>query len=117
MNKLYLITRRDLSPGYQAVQSVHAAQEFALRFPDAYRHWHRTSNTLALLSVSNTKQLHTLAQQLLAVGIKVAVFVEPDINFGVTAIAVEPGFYAEALVSHLPLALSEYSSSKKRKKR
>jgi len=32
MDKLYIVTRQDLSPGQQAVQSCHAALEFAFRF-------------------------------------------------------------------------------------
>jgi peptidyl-tRNA hydrolase len=32
MSKLYVVTRQDLSPGQQAVQSCHAVLEFAFEF-------------------------------------------------------------------------------------
>jgi hypothetical protein len=51
--KLHLVTRRDLSPGQQAVQAAHALREFIQHHPEVDRDWYERSNTLALLAVED----------------------------------------------------------------
>lgn len=105
---LYVLTRRDMTPGYQGVQSIHAAMEFALRYPDVTETWHGDSNYLCWLSVKNEAVLNSYLlaawqKQLLAVG-----FYEPDVNDQLTAIAIQPGQRSALLVKGLPLALKAY---------
>lgn len=107
-DKLFVVTRRDLSPGYQAVQSIHAAQQFAMNFPLTYQEWLDRSGYIALLSVEDERELKELAME--AAGKKLAVcgFFEPDIVWGMTAIVIEPGQKSARLLQKLPLALSEF---------
>ena len=104
-DKLYVITRQDLDPGYQAVQSIHAAIQFKFEHPEVSQHWFEKSNYLGLLSVANEDELSRLISEASEKGIKFAVFREPDINDQITAIALEPGSKSKKLCSHLKLAL------------
>ncbi len=88
--KLYVVTRRDLSPGQQAVQSIHAAVEFCLEYPQITRKWHNNSNYLVFLAVNDEEELGTLCADATETGISFAVFHEPDIDDELTAIAIEP---------------------------
>lgn len=107
-DKLFVVTRRDLAPGYQAVQSIHAAQQFAIEHPTVNRAWQERSNYLALLSVENVTKLKELAQVAVYKGLAVSVFCEPDLLYKVTAIVIEPGQKSARLLKKLPLALSEF---------
>ena len=101
--KLYLVTRRDLSPGQQAVQAAHALREFAAAYPALDAAWFATSNTLALLAVDDERALWRLLYEANERGMPCAVFREPDLGDAVTALALDAR--AERLVRHLPLAL------------
>ena len=107
--KLYVVTRRDLSPGYQAVQSIHAAQQFAIEFPTLNREWQEQSNYLGFLSVKDEGALKNLAAKAMRLGLAVSVFCEPDTFWHATAIAIEAGTKSRRLCNRLPLALSEYT--------
>lgn len=104
--KLYIVTHRDLLPGYQGVQSIHAALQFAVLYPETFRHWFETSNYLAWLSVPDEAALIALGRRAQAMKLRVAVFTEPDCDYRVTAIAVEPGKKSAKLLKSLPLSLS-----------
>lgn len=104
--KLYIVTRRDLAPGYQAVQSIHAAQQFAMEHFEINQEWQEKSNYLGLLSVKDEAALKHLAARAVKIGLAVSVFCEPDINWGITAIAIAPGSKSRLLCKKLPLALS-----------
>lgn len=104
-DKLYVITRQDLDPGYQAVQSIHAAIQFKFEHPEVSKNWFENSNYLGLLSVANEEELLLLIEQAAQKDIKCSVFREPDINDQITAIAIEPGSKSKKLCSHLKLAL------------
>lgn len=104
-DKLYIVTRRDISPGYQAVQSVHAQGQFCIEHSDTYKRWYTFSNYLALLSVADEKALLKLTDDALSAGARVSAFHEPDIGGNITAIAIEPGEIAKELCKHIPLAL------------
>ena len=110
-DKLYIVTRRDMAPGYQAVQSIHAAQQFAIDFPIANARWHEKSNYLGLLSVKDEVALKRLATKATRVGLAVSLFCEPDVDWQVTAIAIEAGSISRKLCKRLklPLALREYT--------
>ncbi len=102
-----LITRRDLSPGYQAVQPAHALAEFAVTHSDTFKNWMEVGKNLIVLSTTNEKQLLKLAEQFEEKNLKYVLFREPDIGNKATAIAVEPNEEAYKITSSLPLALKE----------
>lgn len=104
-DKLYLITRKDLSAGYQAVQSGHALVEFTMEHPEIADEWHKNSNYLCLLSVDNENDLYTLVCRAKDENLKLSVFREEDIGNEITAICLEPGERSKKLCSNLKLAL------------
>ncbi len=104
-DKVFLVTRRDIEPGYQAVQSCHAMRQFTADHPDIDHEWFKNSNYLALLSVANEIELMRLLTKAADSGFKWSAFREPDIGGEITAIALEPS--AKDLVKGLPLALKE----------
>jgi peptidyl-tRNA hydrolase len=105
--KLYVITRADLPPGAQAVQSAHALREFAATYPDIEKQWYETSNTLIMLEVPTEKDLFQLHLEAGLHNIPVVAFQEPDLNHSVTALALGPSARKLEIVRKLPLALSE----------
>ena len=106
-DKLTIITRRDLSPGYQAVQSGHAAIQFQYEHPIISKNWYENSNYLIFLTTSDESELIRYLEKAKAKGIHTSVFQEPDIDNEITAIALEPSDTTRRLVSNLPLALKE----------
>ena len=81
--KLFVLTRKDISPSQQAVQAGHAVAEFLLRFPDTK--WR--NGTLVYLGVDNEDQLNRWAYKLYFKDIEWIGFREPDIGNQLTAIA------------------------------
>lgn len=106
-DKLYLVTRRDIAPGYQAVQSCHAMRQFTAEHPDRDGEWFTNSNYLALLSVADEVELMRLLTEAKDAGLRWSAFREPDIGGAITAIAIEPHPKAAQLCRGLPLALKE----------
>lgn len=94
-----------MEPGYQAVQSIHAAIQFKFEHPEISLNWFEKSNYLGLLSVANEGELIALIEQATEKGISLSVFREPDIDNQITAIALAPGPQSKKLCSRLPLAL------------
>ncbi len=93
------MTRRDLRPGTQAVQSAHAAVEYAGRHPC-------TGCTLVMLTVADESALALTAAKLEMRGADVERFREPDLDGALTAIAAAGPVTAKRLAS-LPLLLGE----------
>jgi hypothetical protein len=104
-DKLYLVTRADISPGYQAVQSCHAIRQFVSEHPDVDSCWFKDSNYLALLSVDDEIELMRLLVSAHDVGLKTSAFHEPDVGGKITAIAIEPHPKTVEICKNLPLAL------------
>jgi len=104
-DKLYIITRSDLSPGSRAAQSVHGALAFAHEHPEVTGTWYRSSNNIVLLETENEVALLELAMKAKANGVPCSVFKEPDFEDATTSIAIGPSGWR--LVSSLPLALRE----------
>ena len=107
--KLRVVTRRDLSIGYQATQSTHAAIDFQHEFPVEASEWQKNSNYLAVLTVEDESQLIKLITKAILLGIKHTVFREPDIDNQITAVAFEPSEQARKLTSSCPLLGKELS--------
>jgi len=104
-DKLFLVTRRDIAPGYQAVQSCHAMRQFTADHPEVDNDWFAKSNYLALLSVDNEIELMRLLVAATDAGLRSSAFREPDVGGAITAIAIEPHPKAAELCKSLPLAL------------
>lgn len=105
-DKLYLVTRRDLEPGYQAVQSCHATRQFMADHPDIDVEWFTKSNYMCLLSTENETELMRLLVLAHDHGLRASAFREPDIGGAITAIALEPHPKSQELCKNLPLALT-----------
>jgi hypothetical protein len=84
--KLYVVTRKDLIPGAQACQAIHAVCEFADKHPPAYRRWYKKSNYLALLSVNDERALNKYVRRARVNKIHYAEFREPDLDNALTAV-------------------------------
>ena len=110
--KLIIITRRDLHPGYQAVQSSHAGIDFQHQYPEIAKQWNEQSNYLIILSVENEVQLLKYLRKFKMYDLKTTTFREPDIGNQITAIAVEPSERSKKICSNLPLALKECQTQK-----
>ena len=77
--KLVVITRSDISPGYQAVQSTHSIADFAFEFPDTFMKWKLESNSIICLSVKDEYELKKLYQKFKDLTPSV-IFYEPDVD-------------------------------------
>jgi hypothetical protein len=84
--KLVTVTRKDLSAGYQLVQSGHAIAEWIKQFPQEFADWNKHSNYLISLSTNNEESLKDLFKKLQYYGANVVAFYEPDIDNQMTAI-------------------------------
>lgn len=92
--------RGDLSDGYKAVQSTHAAINFTFEHPSRAGPWFHHSNYLVLLE---TNDLQKIIQECENQEIVYTAFREPDIGNEVTAVALEPSPKTQKLVAKLPL--------------
>jgi hypothetical protein len=106
---LYIITRRDLTPGQQMLQSAHAAIEFQHEHVEIAIWWNIHSKYLVFLSVENELELHKLLEKIKLYAIKHSTFFEPDLGNQLTSIAIEPSELSQKLTSRLPLALKEFN--------
>jgi len=94
------------------VQSCHAIVEFSIEHPSLYKEWHTASKAITLLAVKNEDELKFLIKILSESNIALSIFIEPDIQNQVTAIAIAPSIEAKKLCSSIPLALKEYNKPK-----
>lgn len=109
--KLRVVSRRDLSIPYQAVQSAHALTDFQYQHPVEASEWQKKSNYLAFLTVADEAQLIKLIAKAILTGIKHTVFREPDINNEITAVAFEPSEASRKLTSSCPLLGKELENA------
>lgn len=86
--KMVVITRADMPPGYQLVQSVHAMADFAAAHPQAFLAWQKGTNTLACLAVPDEAALANLWDKLGKYGVPQTAFREPDVEDQLTAICI-----------------------------
>ena len=105
--KLYIVTRRDLAPGMQVAQSVHAAFEFARIHPIVTEHWMEISNNICVLAVKDEMELAGLYIAAKFLHLDCIDFREPDLDDEMTAIAIEPNELSQRLVRDLDLALKQ----------
>lgn len=86
--------------------------EFSIEHPSIYKEWHTFSKAITLLAVKNEDELKYLIKSLSESNIPLSIFIEPDINNQVTAIAIAPSAEAKKICSSIPLALKEYHKPK-----
>lgn len=108
VHKLTIVTRKDITPGYQIAQAIHASNQFSVEHTEIFKEWHKDPY-LAVLSTQDENSLINLIDKAKDKGIKVSVFREPDIDNSITAIALEPSDLTRRLTSSLPLALKEFN--------
>ncbi len=77
--KLVVITRSDISPGYQAVQSTHSIADFAFEFPEVFSKWKSESNSIICLSVKSEFELERIYEKFKDLTPTV-IFYEPDVD-------------------------------------
>jgi len=80
--KMYILTRRDLTPSQQAVQGGHALAEFLLNIPQDWN-----NSTLVYLGVNDETHLHRWAHKLDIYDIDFKEWREPDMGNELTALA------------------------------
>lgn len=86
MPKLYVIVRKDLSPGQIIAQSVHASHAFTMKGDqDLVSDWN--NGTVVILGAENEKELHLLMMQMGERDIPYKEFIEPYYNDSVTGFA------------------------------
>ena len=101
--KLIIITRSDISNGYQVVQSTHSIADFAFEFSETFFKWKSESNSIICLSVKNEFELQKLYHKYKDITESV-MFFEPDVN-QFTSVCLYGTPKIRKSLSHLPLAL------------
>ena len=101
------MVRKDLKPGEQLAQSVHAAFRFASDYPHLTNRWLDNSEYICILEIENETELYNLWKMSEQKSIPGACFIEPDYDNSLTAIALAPGLESKKLCSNLKLALKE----------
>lgn len=101
-SKLVIITRNDLTPGYQAQQSTHSIADFASEYNEQFREWKKDSNSIICLSVKNEQELDSLYEKLSKLT-SVTKFYEPDLDNQLTSICLYATYDVRKKVSDLPL--------------
>lgn len=103
--KLITITRKDISDGYQVVQTAHCIADFAYEFPTKFKDWKEDTNSIVCLSVKDEEALLKLFEKLSKLT-PCSKFYEPDVN-AYTAICVYGTPEIRKSLSHLPLVLRQ----------
>ena len=101
--KLIIITRSDISNGYQVVQSTHSIADFAFEFSKTFSKWKLESNSIICLSVKNEFELQKLYHKYKELTDAV-IFFEPDVD-EFTSVCLYGTPQIRKSLSHLPLAL------------
>jgi len=104
--RLYAVSRGDLSPGQQAVQTCHAVADLCVRNRDGdVAEWAENHKTMVVLGAKNEVELRALLQDLDSAGLRCQPFYEPDMDNQLTAFAIHPGDWVEAKgrLSRMPL--------------
>lgn len=90
-------------------QSCHALRQFSEEHKDIDKEWFQKSNYLAVLAAKDERSLLKLIEKADSKGIKFSVFFEPDLEYQITAVALEPGIDSKRLCSNFRLALKDKS--------
>ena len=105
--KLVVITRQDINPGYQVVQTAHSVADFAYEHPEVFKKWKEDSNSIICLSCKSEPHLLKLYEKYHS-STPASKFFEPDIDEW-TSICLYGTPEIRKSLSHLPLALKNKS--------
>lgn len=94
-----------MTPGAKLAQSCHVAFSFAHEHTQIVNTWMKDSNYLVVLEL---EELDTVIEQAKINNIEFSIFMEPDMNNIITAVALEPGDKSRRLCARIPLALRKY---------
>lgn len=103
--KLVVVTRSDISPGYQLVQANHATADFAYEHPEMFKEWKESTNTIITLQIENEDSLVKLYDELYERGSVLTLFREPDIQNQATSLCALGTPEVKRKVSKLKLSL------------
>lgn len=103
-DKLYLVTRNNLSVGYQIAQTAHAVAEFIKQNPEAADRWYEISNSIICLEVEDGAALSALQEDAVRQGLSVTEFREPDLGDEITALAFSPSEKTRKFLSNVRCA-------------
>ena len=102
MEKLFIVTRKDLEPGDLLAQTAHAVAEFAKEHRALFERWHDVSNTIIVKVADDELELKKLLHRAIDRDIRFSRFHEPDMDDALTALAFEPA--GSSLVRNFPRA-------------
>jgi len=87
--RMYCVSPRHLSGIQKGIQSAHAIIEYSNFYKnnEDYIQWTKKDKTLILLEINSTDELKKLHLNLINLNYPVHLFLEPDINDSITAIA------------------------------
>lgn len=101
--KLYLAVLDDLTAGERIAQAAHAVTEMAVEHPEAFRAWHRGTNTVVCVAM-NAREMERLLVTAAMAGDAAVAFCEPDRGGERTAVAVFPSVATRRLLRRATLA-------------
>lgn len=101
--RLYVVTRRDLSPGTQAVQSCRVLWQFSYEHPDVGHSWFVENNTLDICTVADESELTRLLKMAHTKKIRCATFSDATCGNALMALAFEETTKTRKLLGRLPL--------------
>jgi len=93
--------------GYQCVQSAHSVAYFAIDYREEFERWHETSQYMVSLGAKDENHLKELINKADEKGVKVSIFIEPDLDNQITSITLEPCEAARKMTSSLPKIMKE----------
>ena len=93
--------------GYQAVQSAHSVAQFAMEYRPEFEKWFETSQYMVSLGAKNLTQLEELITKADERGIKMSIFIEPDIGNEITSVTFQPCEASRKLTSSFPKLMKE----------
>jgi hypothetical protein len=105
---MVVVTRKDLKPGAQLAQSLHALSQFSLENHQEFKQWN--NNYIISLSIENEQKLGNLLFNLEKKGINVSCFHEPDLSNELTSICFLENETTRKLTSSLPLSFKEFKN-------
>lgn len=104
--KLRVVVDETLAPGQQVAQALHAAIEFLYKYPELSSCWHTLSNSVVVMNCipSEFSKLLSRCEKRNA---RYAIFEEPDMDYKLTAVCVEPTQTGKKLTSCYKLAMRD----------